>query len=133
MIEGATERKWEYQNPTGSLNAKRFESISLPGIMTRRSDAGIVPFEKISSREPELNFAQKKKLVTNAKVTNYETKWDIVSEKITKDVVFVPDTMRQRRLVSPEGPKNSKLSELRRHEVLAPPPVVAKSPVNIEI
>jgi len=101
--------------------------------MTRRSDAGIVPFEKISSREPELNFAQKKKLVTNAKVTNYETKWDIVSEKITKDVVFVPDTMRQRRLVSPEGPKNSKLSELRRHEVLAPPPVVAKSPVNIEI
>jgi hypothetical protein len=57
MIEGAPDRKWEYQNPTGSLNDKRFENIKLPGIMTRRSDAGIVSFDKITPREPVLNFA----------------------------------------------------------------------------
>ena len=58
MIEGATERKWEYQNPTGSLNDKRFEKISLPGIMTRRSDAGIVSFDKVSPREGKMSFAK---------------------------------------------------------------------------
>jgi hypothetical protein len=58
MIEGATERKWEYQNPTGSLNDKRFDNISLPGIMTRRSDVGCVPFNKVSPRDPPMNFAQ---------------------------------------------------------------------------
>ena len=57
MIQGATDRKWEYQSPTGSLNDKRFEDIKLPGIMTRRSDAGIVSFDKITPREPKLNFA----------------------------------------------------------------------------
>lgn len=87
MIEGATERKWEYQNPTGSLNDKRFENISLPGIMTRRSDAGIVSFDKVSPREGKMSFAKQKSMIRDAKVTGYECNWDVSStkEKITRD------------------------------------------------
>ena len=68
-------------------------------------------------------------------MTNYDTKWDLVSEKITKDVVFVPDSLKERRMVSPESPKSSRIAELRKHEVYAPPPIVneAKTPVDLEI
>ena len=54
--------------------------------------------DRQSARPGEkMNAAQKKKLVTDAKITSYNTKWEIVSEKITKDIKFVPDTLKSKR------------------------------------